>query len=181
VTQDEGSGIDGLLAEIGRWRDDERAAAAATSRSRRRWLHQQLAESATLCGLLLTLGERGETVTIATSGGPLTGTITNVTQRLCAMDVPSGGIALIPIAAIGAVEARAEGITDDRVPASDLDLPAILASLVADRPPVTVHLAGGTAVSGRLTNVGVDLVTVGAATGEEVHVPIAAIAACLLA
>src|SRR3954453_20719460 len=42
--------VDALLADLARWMGDERVRDAAEARSRRRWLQQQAAESATFTG-----------------------------------------------------------------------------------------------------------------------------------
>jgi hypothetical protein len=174
--------IEALLARIGRWPDDERAAASAAARSRRRWLRQQVAESATLGGLLITLAERGAAVVVGTPGRRLAGTITGVTARVCVIDLPHppGATAVAAIDAITSIEGGPGDIHDDRVPATDHGIPVVLASVAADRPGVTVHLRDATSVAGQLANVGINVITVRRPGGPVVHVPVAAIAACVV-
>lgn len=138
-----------------------------------------------MAGLLLTLAERGDAVTVRIPGGPLIGSITTVTTRLCVIDLDQGpsASALVAMTAITAVEGAANDVHDDRLPTSHLDLAAVLSSLVADRPTVNLRLSDGSAVSGTLVNVGVDVVSVrsGEQSGAVIHLPVAAIAACVLA
>ena len=176
--------VDRCIADLRRWADDDRVAAAARARSRTTWLGRQAAESTTLLGLLITLAEAESVVTVRTTAGPFAGFLSQVTTSLCAVNLtaPAGGVALIPVPAIVSVEGGEGDIADDRAPQESVAWPAVLAALASERRSVTLYLGDGTAVAGALTNVGADVVSV-RRDGEPtavVHIPLAAIAACVL-
>jgi hypothetical protein len=169
--------IDALLASAGRSPDDELAEASAQSRSRRRWLRQQSAESATLTGVLLSLAEGDRPVTIRSGGWTHDGRIRRVTAALCVVELAQG-IALIPTASITALETPGP-IADDRVPAAGVDLAAVLAALVPERPAVRLQLGDGTEVAGMLVDLGKDVAMV-RLTSSVATVRLSAVAGCIL-
>jgi hypothetical protein len=169
---------DALLAAAALPPDDRLAAASAAARSRRRWLGQLATESATLAGTLLTLAERGDTVTIGSGPWTHCGRLRSVTTLLAAMELPGGDVALLPASAITVVEATAE-VADDRLPGDGPDLAAVLASLVPERPPIRLLLADGVEVTGTLVGLGKDAVVIRLASSvATVRLP--PIAACIL-
>ena len=144
-------------------------------------MSQEAAESTTLAGTLLTRAERDETVTITTGAAAFRGRLNLVTTRLCVLELEGrqAAVALIPTSAIRAVEGNDGNIADDRVPAADTDLGAILAAVAGDRPSVCVKLNGGAEVSGTLLHVGQDVLAV-RHRASVTHVPLGAVAACVL-
>jgi hypothetical protein len=169
--------IDALLSSVGRSPDDELAEASARSRSRRRWLRQQAAESSTMAAVLLTLAERDDPVTIRCGPWTHAGRLRRVTAGLCVVDLAQG-IALIPTASITAVEAP-DAVADDRVPAGGVDLAAILAVVVPEHPAVRLQLRDGTEVAGTLVDLGKD-VAVMRLTSSVATVRLSAVASCIL-
>jgi hypothetical protein len=169
---------DALLAAAALPPDDRLSAASAAARSRRRWLGQLASESATLAGILLTLAERGDTVTIRSGPWTHEGRLRSVTTALAVMELPSGDVALLPTAAITVVEAAA-AVADDRLPGGGPDLGAVLASLVPERPPLRLLLADGMDVAGTLVGLGKDAVVLRLASSvATVRLP--PLAGCIL-
>jgi hypothetical protein len=150
--------VDAVLAAIGHSPDDEAAAASAESRSRRRWLRQQAAESSTMAGVLLTLAERPDPVTLRCGPWRQRGRLARVTAAVVMLDGPEG-IVVFPTDSITAVEAPSP-VADDRTPAGGPDLAGVLAMLAPDRPAVRLLLGDGTEVVGTLTEVGKDVAVV---------------------
>jgi hypothetical protein len=169
--------INALLASAGRSADDELAEASARSRSRRRWLRQQAAESSTMAGVLLSLAERDGAITIRCGAWTHDGRLRRVTAALCVMELAQG-IALVPTASITAVEAP-DAIADDRLPAAGVDLAAALAAVVAERPAVRLLLRDGTEVAGNLADLGNDVAVV-RLTSSVATVRLSAVASCIL-
>jgi hypothetical protein len=169
--------IDALLASAGRSPDDDLAEASAQSRSRRRWLRQQVAESSTMAGVLMSLAEGDAAVTIRCGRWTHAGRLRRVTAALCVME-QTGGIALIPTASITSVEAPV-AVADDRAPAGGLDLAAVLAAVVAEHPPLRLQLGDGTEVAGTLVDLGKDVAMV-RLTSCVATVRLSAVASCIL-
>ncbi|MDQ1392837.1 MAG: hypothetical protein QOF30_1814 [Acidimicrobiaceae bacterium] len=169
--------IDALLASAGRSPDDDLAEASAQSRSRRRWLRQQVAESSTMAGVLMSLAEGDAAVTIRCGRWTHAGRLRRVTAALCVME-QTGGIALIPTASITSVEAPV-AVADDRAPAGGLDLAAVLAAVVAEHPPLRLQLDDGTEVAGTLVDLGKDVAVV-RLTSCVATVRLSAVASCIL-
>ena len=175
---------DGLLDELRRWAADEEVAHRARSRSRARWLRQQVAESATLTGVLLDLAERRAVVTIDATGWALTGRLLAVSTGLCVLDEIDDDehrLALVALPAVTVVVPPVEAL-GDRVPNLRLDLAGALAGLAADRPRVCLEVMGGKKVTGVLESVGVDVVLmrVERTSDAVVQLAISAICACLV-
>lgn len=169
--------VDALLSAVGHLPDDAASAASAQARSRRRWLRQQAAETATMAGVLLTLAEREAIVTLRCGPWSHRGGLRSVTSAVALVELPDA-LALVPIDAITAVEAAA-AVADDRAPAAGPDLAAILAALVAERPTVRLLLGDGTDVNGALVEVGKDVAVV-RVTSALATVRLSAIVGCLL-
>ena len=176
--------VDRCVADLRQWAEDDRVAAAARSRSRTTWLGRQAAESTTLLGLLITLAEAESVVTVRTTAGPFAGLLSQVTTGFCAVNLtePAGGVALIRVPAIVSVEGGEGDIADDRAPQEGVGWPALLAALAAVRRRVKLYLGDGTSVAGTLTNVGADVVSVRRdhEPTAVIHIPLGAIAACVL-
>lgn len=163
---------DDVALEATRWLADARIEEAARARSRQRWLRQQAEEGATFVGVLLTLVESGRAVTVVLADGfAVDGHLTSVAADFAAMTEADGTVTYVALAAVSAVR-PATGVggpaTDGRTVRSDRRLWQVVADAVADRPVVTVRTVGAT-VSGVLTGVGADVLSVG---GERPTAPV---------
>lgn len=170
--------VEELLAAVGHQHDDPRIAASAAARSRRRWLRQQAAESSTMAGVLLTLAEHVDPVTVRCGPWTHRGRLRTVTEALVIVERPDG-IALLPTTSIAALEAPA-AVADERAPGPGPDLAAVLAALVPERPRVRLLLGDETSVTGTLVGVGKDVATVRLAS-TAVIVRLSMLAGCILA
>jgi hypothetical protein len=164
-----------FLAELAGWAESQEAAAAARSRSRRRWLRQQAAEDATLAGILLDLAESAGPVTVHTRAGEHAGVVVSVSTRMCVLS-SDDGFSVIAMSAITTVTPAGPAL-GDRIPRLDMDLGDVLSVVAGDRPPVQLELVNGRTVQGVLALVGRDVVTL---LQPDALIPTAAIAACRL-
>lgn len=133
---------------------DRLAADSATARSRRRWLAQLANESATLAGILLTLAEHDEPVTVHCGGWRHQGRLRRVGGATCLLEGPES-IVLVATAAITRVDSS-RVVADDRIPAEGPDLGTALAELAPRHPAVSLELRDGTELAGALATVGKD-------------------------
>lgn len=155
-----------------RFLDDVRAEAAVASRERQRVLEQVQRESATLLGVLSDLAEQGRQVQIRLdTGASVVGGI-----DLLGDDLVGAGGAWLRLAAVRSVRATGQGAAREDAVVADLDLAAVLARLVDDRPRLALFVGGGEPVRGELVAVGEDVVTLRLDGDREVaYVPIAAV------
>src|SRR5688500_7495869 len=148
------------------WLADARTEEAARSRSRRRWLGAQAAESATMVGALADLADAGEEVVVGTlAGGEHRSEVAAVGRDV--LWLRSGGRSvLVALDAVAFVRAGpgAHPPTGDRPP-SPMTLLGELERLRDDREQVCVRMAGERTVSGLVEAVGVDVLTLRAGTG----------------
>lgn len=176
----------GFVARLERWAAEARVDAAASARSRERWLRQQAGEAATVAGTLVDLAEREATVVVRTREGRRhRGRVTAVAADFVVLAPDAGGTVLVAIAAVSTFAVAGDGPgagpglpAGDRAPAVDVGLAVALAGLAGDRPAVAVVAAGvGEPVVGDLVAVGADVLTVrtDGAPRSSVHVPIAAV------
>jgi hypothetical protein len=168
---------DDLWATVGPRPDDDRAAASAQARSRRRWLQQLATQSTTLAGVLLTLAERDAPVTVRCGPWTHRGRLRTVTAPLVILE-GADGLALLATTGITVVEADA-GVADDRVPGAGPDLGAWLASVVPERPAVRLQLMDGSEVTGHLEEMGKDVALV-RLTSSRATVRLSAVLSCIL-
>jgi hypothetical protein len=166
-----------LWATVGQRPDDDEAAASARTRSQRRWLRQLAAESTTLAGVLLTLAETDAPVTLRCGPWVHRGRLRSVTSPLVILD-GADGLVVLPMDSVTAVEALA-GVADDRVPSAGPDLGTFLASLVPERPRIRLQLGDGGEVTGRLLEMGKDVVRV-RLTASVATVRLSAVVDCIL-
>lgn len=152
--------IDELLAAFDHWAASDRVEAAAAARARERWLRQQASEDATLAGSLIELCEAGSPVMLSTASARLQGHVVAVGADCCLLVAAGAGPCLVRLDRLSTVVPTPD---DDRPtprgarPATlSLSFFDILATLAADRSPVTVTLAGGNRVTGELLGVGAD-------------------------
>jgi hypothetical protein len=178
----DGDAWDELLASLAGWAAEDRASEAARRRSRRRWLSRQVAEAATLAGVLLDLAERRAPVTIDTVGGSHDGQLVAAATELCILRTSAQDAVLIALPAVIAVTSDLIVPVGDRTPPLELDLAAALSALAADRPTVRLELLGGKRVAGMLDTVGVDLISLelGPNPRRTALIPLDAVSACLL-
>jgi len=173
----EGDDHSDLWATVGPGPDDDRAAASAQARSRRRWLQQVATQSTTMAGVLLTLAERDAPVTVRCGRWTHQGRLRTVTAPLVILQ-GGDGLALLPTSGITMVQADAL-VADDRVPSAGPDLGAWLASRVPERPAVRFQLVDGGEVSGQLEEMGKDVVLVRLPSALAT-VRLSAIVSCIL-
>ena len=142
------------------WLSGLRTAEAAGTRRRTRWTAEQLAESATLTGLLVDLAEQRCEIVVVTAAGRRTLVLRCVGLDFCA-GVDRDRWVLIPLAAVAAVRTPSslDRAGSDRPPALDATLAEALTDLLDDRPRLTVTLASGEQAAGELRAVGADVVT----------------------
>ena len=172
----------GLLDEIARWAASERVARAAAERSRARSLAAQSAATATWAGVLVDLAERAADVSAAVAGTRIQGRLVGVARDFCVIESPGGHPAVIRLDAITELSATGGSTPGgSRPPASPLALVDVLEAAAGEASPVTLHTASGT-VTGELLALGEDVVTLRdpGPSRRQVHVPLAAVAACIL-
>jgi hypothetical protein len=179
---DEGPGADELVAAFAQWAADQRVSAAATARARERTLRLQAGAGATLVGVLVDLAEQSAPVVVSVAGVRRAGRIVAAGDEFCVLEPAGGGRpSLVAIAHIGAVRPALGTATPagERPAAVDLSLPAALSLLAEERAPVRLILPPDEEVTGELSSVGEDVVTIAAhGPSRLVHVPISAVAVC---
>jgi hypothetical protein len=139
--------------------DESRAADAAQRRAQTRWLHQQLAEEATLASTLVDLAESGSLVSVRSrSGRQYRGAVQSVGGDFAVV-----GDAWIRLDAIVAVRSdptrRAGAAAGERASTRPTRLVDALADIAPDRPTIVVVPVGGEPLRGELRAVGLDVVT----------------------
>lgn len=175
---DQGAGRGDLVADLIRWLAEQRADAAAASRSRERWLRQAAGEEALLAGVLLDLAERADTVVVQGVGARThRGRVRAVGEDFVALRTGRADV-LVTYDAVVAVRPEGRPVEGaDRPPALDLSFAEALAALAGDRPRVLTMSRDGTGLAGELRSVGRDVATLRLAeTAGVVYVPIASLA-----
>lgn len=191
----DGRDPDGLLAELARWSAHDKAARAASERSRTRSLVQQSAAAATWTGVLVDLAEGQTEVTVwLGAGAKLAGCLVGVGRDFVVLERGAGGragggpvlvrsdavAALVPTPSPGAIR---RGPGGERPAPLELTLAGALDALAGEEAPVTVR-AGTDAIAGSLVASGEDVLTLrpggvgaagGAGAGRLVYVPVRAV------
>ena len=181
-----GPGADELVAAFARWAADQRAAAAASERSRERSLREQAGALATWSGILVDLAEQGAVVTAVIAGRPRRGRIVGVGRDFCVLESEPRRTALVLLEAISEVRPEPEASrglpVGDRDAAIALPLITALALLAEDRHPVALVTGAGLESTGILVSAGQDVLTLRAAPpGRRLaYVPLSAVALCEL-
>lgn len=158
--------VEALLAELARWSADARTDEAVRARMRERGLRRQAEEDARFAGVALDLAEAGAAVTLRlASGRTLHGRLAAVGRDFCVLDPGGGPATFVAVRAIATVrpapDHRARPAASARGAPLDVALADVLAELVGDRPRVRVVTeGGGEGLTGQLTTVGADVVTV---------------------
>lgn len=163
--------VDGLVANLAIWADEQRAHEAAASRVRERWLRVQLEDQATFASLALALAERQSTVLLTTTAGCqhrgrliALGSdflLTRAGRR--ATFIPHRAVATLRAGpgspAVWPSEERASPLTTTFVQA--------VTGLAGDRPRVSVVLSRPEdRLAGELTSVGLDVAMMALPAGE---------------
>jgi len=150
-------------SELGRWLAEVHAGDAARLKRRQRWLEQQAAEEATFLGTLTDLAENNADVIIETVAGRRhTGEIQAIGIDFYAL-VSRGRWTFVPLTSttmVRSVIARPQPSSGARSGALDLTLLEALADQLPDRPRVVTWSVSGERITGYLTGVGHDVVTV---------------------
>lgn len=166
------------------WAADHRTGEAAASRSRERWLRQQVAESATLAGTLVDLAEQGATATLALGSHQITGRLAGVGEDGCVVADRAGGVIVVALVHLVAVQiaGRRRGAggeaTGDRAPAGAWTVVDALGALAAERSPVRLGVTNGDTVRGDLVSIGEDVLTVRTGSDTWTHVALATVETC---
>lgn len=145
--------------------DEERTEAIHRQREREHRLKQQAQEQASLLGTLLDLAEQQETVSIRTeSGNTHCGIIQTIGRDFIAMTMRGDVNVYCTLSAIATVRPQTNALHGpaygDREPSLDLLFIEFLATAAEGHPWVTITSTGREQVSGRLSAVGVDVVTI---------------------
>lgn len=175
---DGGDGGDHLVADLTRYLAEQRADAAAASRSREHWLRQAAAEEAMVAGVLLDLAERSATVVVqGFANRSHRGRVRAVGEDFVALTTKAGPT-LLPYDAIVAIRGDdGPAALGDRAPALDMAFAEAVAAAAGDRPRVLIVARDGSGLSGQLRSVGRDVVTLRLAdAASTVYVPLASIA-----
>jgi hypothetical protein len=181
-----GPGADELVAAFARWAADQRAATAASDRSRERSLREQAGASATWLGVLVDLAEQATAVTAVAAGQRRRGRIVGVGRDFCVLESDHGRTALVLLRAISEVrpDSGATGglPAGDRDAAIDLSLIMALALLAEDRHPVGLVTGAGIESTGVLVAAGEDVITlrIDPLGRRLAYVPLSAVAICEL-
>jgi hypothetical protein len=141
--------------------DEARADEAGRRRGAERSLRQQTEEDASLAGTLVDLAERDGSVTIRTTHGRShTGRLPAIGADFVVVRTDAGADVFVALAAVASVRAgRAPSAAGDRPVPSTTRLLDVLATAAAERPRISLVVAGE-AVAGELRAVGSDVLTV---------------------
>lgn len=154
---------DDLVAQFARWSADERSRRAARSRAHERSLRDQAASEATVAGALVDLAEAGAKVSMSVGGARLTGTLEAVGMDFCVLLTAGRRPVLARLDRVSAIWPGAPTagptVAGSRIPSLRLSMAAAFSLLAEERAPVTLVVAGGHRISGDLTSVGEDVLT----------------------
>ena len=149
---------------------DERIAAA----SRRRSLRRQADESDRWSGMLATLAERAEVVTVELTGDRrVVGSVVLVGDDVVGLRSTAGLQVLVAATAVAGIrlpEETARPVTGDRPTVAGASMAACLRNLIERAATVSIR-AGGAPIQGRLRSCGDDVVVL-AGTAGQVLVPL---------
>ena len=145
--------------------DEARAADAGSARGRERSLRRQAEEDASMTGALVDLAESRSAVTLRTMNGSVRhGVVVAVGADFCLLRAEPQTDLYVHVSAISTVRPhpgeRHPAASGDREPPSGLRLLDLLATMLDERPTVTVGTLDGELVTGELRAVGRDIVTV---------------------
>lgn len=182
---DDGQGGEELVAAFTRWAGTERAGLAAASRTRERWLREQLEASATWIGILVNLSEKRDEVTLAVGTSRFAGQVVGVGRDFCVLDQPGSRPVLLRVGSISAVwpgESSWRSVAGEGSPPIDLSMNAAVATLADERTPVRLLLDAGAVVEGELIGAGEDvlILRLRAAARRQVYVRFDSVSACEL-
>lgn len=167
-------------AATARFLADARTIESSRSRARRHWLRQQATEGATFSGLLRSMAEGGKAVRLTVTGWPVSGVIVRADVDLVTVETDAGTVWVAPTAIESVeVESREGPAADDRPFGEGSNWASLLAGLLEERQTVDLRVEDRW-FSGRLTGLGVDVVTL-AGPDSTVYLPVRRIAALRLA
>lgn len=176
-------GPDTADAALAALTDRERLARAAEERGRERWLRQQAAEGARLADLLVSAGQRGDLLTISTTGGAThRGTVAAVTR--CAVVVTAAGAdTILPLRAVAVVEGSTAGMAADARPdpAGEQTFAEVLVERATPGALVRLGCGAAGAVTGTVGWVGVDVLAIKRDGGAVTHVALDSVTEVVLA
>jgi hypothetical protein len=169
--------------------DEVRIDHAGASRRREAWLRRQAADDATVAGTLVSLAERGASVSVTTcSGNRHVGRLRGAGADLVLVDVHGARVA-ITVDAVDSFSAHADHPVDarrlaafgHRSGADATTLLDLLALVVADRPDVTLVTRSGLRQTGELVAAGADVVMLRPTDGGALsYTPVASLSEVLL-
>ena len=182
---DDGQGGEELVAAFTRWAGTERAGLAAASRTRERWLREQLAASATWIGTLVDLSEKRDEVKLAVGASRFAGRVVGVGRDFCVLDQAGSRPVLVRARSIEAAwpgESSWRSVAGEGSAPIEMSMNAAVATLADERTPVSLLLDGGAVVEGELIGAGEDvlIVRLRGAARRQVYVQFDAISACEL-
>lgn len=165
--------------DTARFLADARTEESSRSRARRHWLRQQAVEGATFGGVLRSLAETGREARLLVDGWELVGSVGRAGATIIAVETASGPAwiatrALLEVTVIG----REGAASDDRPLEEGPSWSPLLAGLQEERHQIEVR-SGGRWIDGRISGVGVDVVTL-ATPGGTTYLPLERIAAVRL-
>ncbi len=151
-----------IAAALARFAGEALVDEAASSRSRRRWLQQQLAEDTTFAGVLADLAERDRPVLVHTTvAARHRGALSVLGADFVGLVVDTGATVLVRLAAIAAIrtQPREHHAHSGRTVSLQLRFVDALAGLSQERPRVRLGTMGGESFSGDLIAVSQDVIT----------------------
>lgn len=175
---DDGTGVlggTGLERALDAWAAEAAVDEAAAARARRHWLEVQARATATMAGVLLDLGERGQSVVLGVDEVRLRGPIVGIGADFVVLDRGAGTAAVVPLPAVATVRAADDAaVWGDRDVRLELTLASMLGPVADDRPAITAHTAGGP-VRGTLQSAGDDVMRIRLDGGATVWIAIGAV------
>jgi len=163
------------LDRLAEWAAEARVEDAVDHRRRAAWLRRQMAEEATLSGVLTDLAEHGRAVVIQLSTGARhRGRITRVGRDVVGLATGDGRLRLVRLGAVVAVRPQPGAVPVAGV--GGLDAPTSLhrelSRIHQDLERVSITVDGGDAVIGVVDSLGHDVITVAADGGGQVYLPL---------
>jgi hypothetical protein len=167
------------LEQLDQWVAEVRVDDAVEHRRRAAWLRRQAAADASVSGMLADLAEHRQVVMVHTSDGRRhLGRLFLAGLDVVGLRTVEGGEVLLALEAVTSVQPQAGStpVTGERAPAAGRTLRGELRRLHEDRSPVLLVVQGGRAITGTLTGVGVDVLTVSTSGGGLAYVPLGSVA-----
>lgn len=123
-----------------------------------------------MAGVLVDLAEAGTKVSISVGGARLTGTLEAVGADFCLLLTAGRRPVLARLDRVSAIwpggSTGGGKVAGSRIPSLRLSMAAAFSLLAEERAPVSVVVAGGHRISGDLTGVGEDVLTLSEQAGS---------------